>query len=342
MATTTGASAPPTPRTAPAVARSTPTDARPTTPPGRAAIRPRRRRRTIGLTVLPLIGYFALFFVVPFGVIFWYSLGEKPSLFEQHSNAHLSLDRYVESMSPAFTGTFLKTVQISVVGTVLCLLIAYPMAYWMAFKLSARSRALAIALVLVPYWTNFLVRTLGWKIALSPDGFLSNALQAIHLLPGPLEILNTTGAVQLGVVYNYLPLMILPLYVSLDSMDRRLLEANADLGGTPWTGFWKVTVPLSKGGITSGLLLVFVPLMGDYITPAVLGGAKGSMVGQMVASQFQSAQNWALGSAMAIVLILAILACVGVAMVLARAVGWAFRRTRGLRLAAVAGEGEAS
>ena len=300
---------------------------------GTAPVRSRRRRRNlIGLTVLPLVGYFVLFFVVPFGVIFWYSLGEKPSLFASHSNEVLSLARYAESLSPAFLDTFAKTVQISVIGTALCLLIGYPMAYWMAFKLSPKARGIAIALVLVPYWTNFLVRTLGWKIALSPDGFLSSFLQSIHVIPGPLGILNTVGAVQLGVVYNYLPLMILPLYVALDSMDRRLLEANADLGGTPWTGFWKVTVPLSAGGITSGLLLVFVPLMGDYITPAVLGGAAGGMVGQMVASQFQTAQNWALGSAMAIVLILAILLCVGLAYAIARVVGWAVTRTRGLRI----------
>jgi spermidine/putrescine transport system permease protein len=119
-------------------------------------------------------------------------------------------------------------------------------------------------------------------------------------------VLYTSAAVQLGVVYNYLPLMILPLYVALERLDPKLLEASRDLGGTAWNTLWHITVPLAAPGVTAGLLLVFVPLMGDYITPTVLGGASGSMVGQMVAAQFQSAQNWALGAAMAVLLMLAI------------------------------------
>jgi spermidine/putrescine transport system permease protein len=176
----------------------------------------------------------------------------------------------------------------------------------MAVKLAAKWRGVVLALVLIPYWTNFLVRTIGWQISLSPDGFVSNALQSAHLIGSPLHLLYTSGAVQLGVVYNYLPLMILPLYVALERLDPQLLEASRDLGGTAWSTFWRVTVPLTAPGVTAGLLLVFVPLMGDYITPTVLGGAKGSMVGQMVAGQFQSAQNWALGAAMAVLLMIAI------------------------------------
>jgi spermidine/putrescine transport system permease protein len=171
----------------------------------------------------------------------------------------------------------------------------------------------------VPYWTNFLVRTLGWQITLSPSSFVADISRSLGW--GTPDLLYTAGAVQLGVVYNYLPLMILPLYVALERMDPRLLEASRDLGGNAFAGFRRITVPLAVPGIGAGLLLVFVPLMGDYVTPAVLGGAAGSMIGQQVAQQFTIAQNWALGSAMAIILMLAILAVVVLFGVLFKIVG---------------------
>lgn len=282
----------------------------PRTPPevaGAVGSRRRRLRGSAGLLALPIAAWLIFFFIVPFGLILWYSFGDKPSMYVTHSNEVLSFGRYLEALDPAFLTTFWRSIQIAVMGTALCLLIGFPIAYWMAVKLSPKARGIVVALVLVPYWTNFLVRTIGWQITLSPEGFLSDFLNGVGLLNGPLEILYTRQAVQLGVVYNYLPLMILPLYVALEKMDHRLLEASRDLGGNWWSGFWRVTVPLAVPGIMSGLVLVFVPLMGDYITPSVLGGASGSMVGQMVAGQFQRAQNWALGSAMAIVLMLAIL-----------------------------------
>ncbi|TRW80344.1 ABC transporter permease [Mycolicibacterium sp. 018/SC-01/001] len=259
-----------------------------------------------GLGALPISIWILLFFILPFGLVVWYSFGYKPGIYVTHANDVLSLDRYGQAASPAFLAIFVRTLKIAVTGTVLCLLIAFPMAYWMAVKLTAKWRGVVLALVLIPYWTNFLVRTIGWQISLSPEGFVSKTLQWAHLTEGSLHVLYTSGAVQLGVVYNYLPLMILPLYVALERLDPKLLEASRDLGGTPWSTFWHVTVPLALPGVTAGMMLVFVPLMGDYITPTVLGGASGSMVGQMVAAQFQSAQNWALGSAMAVLLMLAI------------------------------------
>jgi spermidine/putrescine transport system permease protein len=173
-----------------------------------------------------------------------------------------------------------------------------------------------LALVMVPFWTNFLVRTIGWQVILAPEGWLSQALQFIGVIPGPLEMLNTRGAVLLGVVYNYLPLMILPLYVAFDRVSGPLREASKDLGANSVTTFLRVTVPMARPGVIAGILLVYIPLMGDYITATVLGGAKGNMVGQIVASQFQTAQNWALGSAMAVLLILTIALSIGVAALL--------------------------
>ena len=286
-----------------------------TTLEGRAAPTPgtadvpaarRRLRAPKGLGALPISVWILLFFILPFGLVVWYSFGYKPGIYVTHANDVLSFDRYGQAASPAFFAIFVRTLKIAVTGTVICLAIAFPMAYWMAVKLAPKWRGIVLALILIPYWTNFLVRTIGWQISLSPEGFVSKTLQWAHLTDGPLHVLYTSAAVQLGVVYNYLPLMILPLYVALERLDPKLLEASRDLGGTVWSTFWHVTIPLSMPGVTAGMLLVFVPLMGDYITPTVLGGASGSMVGQMVAAQFQSAQNWALGSAMAVLLMLAI------------------------------------
>jgi len=271
-------------------------------------------RRSAGVAAMsfPTWAYMVFFFVIPVALVIWYSFGYKPDLFTAHSNDILSFDRYAEATDPTFISTFWNTLQIAGLGTLICLLIGVPFAYWMAVKVPAKWRGLLIALVLVPFWTNFLVRTLGWQIMLAPEGFVSDALQSLGIMHGPIEILYTRAAVQLGVVYNYLPLMILPLFVALDRAGVSLREASRDLGANRWRTMWQVTLPLAAPGIASGCLLVFIPLMGDYITASVLGGAQGNMVGQLVANQFNSAQNWALGSAMAVVLMLFIMLTVAI------------------------------
>lgn len=261
---------------------------------------------------LPAWGWLLVFFVVPIGTIVWFSFGYKPGLFGTHANDVLSFDRYREAFSPTFFTTFTNTLWVGVAGTAICLLIGMPAAYWMAVKAPPRLRGLLIALVMVPYWTNFLVRTIGWQVILAPEGWLSNLLQSLHLTGGPLDLLYTRTAVLIGVVYNYLPLMVLPLFVAFDRVGEPLREASKDLGAGRLRTFTRVTLPLARPGIIAGTVLVFIPLMGDYVTATVLGGARGNMVGQLVASQFQTAQNWALGSAMAVVLILVIAATVGV------------------------------
>jgi len=273
--------------------------------------RPRRRAPRFALAI-PAWLFFLLFFAVPVLLIVWYSFGYKPDIFRVIATDQPSFDRYVESFSATFRDVFSGTLRISIVGTVLCLLIAFPFAYWLAVKVPPRWRGLLLGLTIVPFWTNFLVRTLGWLILLQPNGPLSSLMQDLHLIGGPLDVLDTREAVQLGVVYNYLPLMIFPLFVALDRLDPALREASKDLGANRWKTFRQVTLPLSMPGVIAGLLLVFIPLTGDYITAAVLGGAKGNMVGALVASQFNTAQNWALGSAMAVILILMILGSVAV------------------------------
>ncbi|MBN9613107.1 MAG: ABC transporter permease, partial [Actinobacteria bacterium] len=197
-----------------------------------------------------------------------------------------------------------NTVQIAVIGTAICLAITVPFSYWLAVKVSTRWRYVVLALVLVPYWTNFLIRTIGWQIILAPEGPLTLALRQFGLVDEAFSMLYTKGAVQLGVVYNYLPLMILPVFVAMERLSPALREASKDLGAGRWATFRQISLPLAMPGILAGTLLVFIPLMGDYITAQVLGGAKGNMVGQMIAGQFQQGQNWALGSAMSVVLIL--------------------------------------
>ncbi|WP_145942519.1 ABC transporter permease [Corynebacterium glyciniphilum] len=258
-----------------------------------------------GALAFPTWAYAVFFFIIPVVMVLAYSFGSKPDEFTTVSMDDLSFGRFGEALTGTFLSTFGATLQISILGTLLCLLISVPFAYWLAVKVPAKWRGLMLALVMVPFWTNFLVRTLGWQVILSPEGFLSEALTNMNLTGSPLDILYTRIAVQIGVVYNYLPLMIMPLFVAIDTAGPALREAGHDLGAGRIMTFFTVTLPLAMPGIVSGCLLVFVPLTGDYVTSTVLGGASGSMIGQVIANQFNTAQNWALGSAMAVVLILA-------------------------------------
>lgn len=292
---------------------------------------PRSRSAGAALAV-PAWAWLLVFFVAPVAIVVWFSFGYKPGIFGTHANDILSLDRYVEAISPTFFATFANTLWVGVLGTALCFVIGAPVAYWMAFKVPANRRGLLLALVLVPFWTNFLVRTIGWQIILSPEGWLSSGLQGLGVTDGPLEILYTRTAVLIGVVYNYLPLMILPLFVAFDRVGPTLREASKDLGAGKLRTFLQVTLPLSRPGVVAGVLLVFIPLMGDYITATVLGGAKGNMVGQLIASQFQTAQNWALGSAMAVLLMLIITLTIGIGALVVWLIALPFRRRNTLVL----------
>ena len=256
---------------------------------------------------LPAWFWFVFFFALPVMWIAYYSFGNKPDLYHAISTNILNTHQYALAASSTFLRTFIGTLRISITGTAICLLIALPFAYWLAVITPPRRRGLFLALVLVPFWTNFLVRTIGWRILLSPHGPVGFLLNLLGWHSGSLQILDTRAAVQLGVVYNYLPLMILPIYVALERMDKALREASKDLGANRIRTFNQVTLPLAMPGVVAGCLLVFIPLTGDFITATVLGGAKGNMAGQMVYDQFMIAQNWALGSAMAVELLVIIL-----------------------------------
>lgn len=288
---------------------------------------------------VPAWAWLLAFFLIPVAWIFFYSFGRKPSLFELKpgqintiATDHLSIDRYKEVLEGPILATFKNTVSIAVIGTIACLIIGFPFAYWLATKVPEKWRGLLLGLILVPFWTNFLIRTVAWQILLFQDGWLSTFLQKIGLLSGPLQILDTRSAVQLGVIYNYLVLMILPIFVSLDRIDPALRDASKDLGANRIKTFWQVTLPLAMPGVIAGLLLVFIPLMGDYITPSLLGGAKGTMAGQLVYDQFLTAQNWALGSAEAVFLIGMILLTVAVFGFLLWLIAYLIKRSRRVTL----------
>jgi spermidine/putrescine transport system permease protein len=295
----------------------------------------RRRRGPKFALALPSWVWYLAFFVVPLAFIIVYSFGYKPPVNTSSSSIgldRLSLDNYRNALEGSLFDVFTRTLRISILGTALCLIIAFPMAYFLAVKVPQRWRGLLLGLVIVPFWTSFLIRTVAWRIVLSSNGLLSHWMQTVGLRDTPIKFLDTREAVQLGVVYNYLPLMIFPLFVALDRLDPALREASKDLGASRLRTFAQVTLPLAMPGVVAGLLLVFIPLSGDYITASVLGGTKGNMVGAMVASQFQSAQNWAQGSAMSVLLILMILACIVVAGTVALVGRTIVRRVRSIEI----------
>ena len=197
----------------------------------------------------------------------------------------------------------LSSVRIAALSTLLLLLVGFPIAYAMA-RAPERYRALLVALVILPFWTSFLIRIYAWVAILKPEGLLTQALTGLGLVSEPLHILNTETAVYIGIVYAYLPFMVLPLYATLEKMDDTLLEAALDLGSPPWRSFWTITVPLAMPGIMAGSLLCFIPAVGEFVIPDLLGGSETLMIGRQLWSEFFSNRDWPLASAVAILLLI--------------------------------------
>ncbi len=204
-----------------------------------------------------------------------------------------------------YLASYLSSLRIAAISTALLLLIGYPMAYGMA-RAAPRSRTLLLMAVILPFWTSFLIRVYAWIAILKPEGLLNLALGWAHL--GPVEILNTPTAVYVGVVYSYLPFMVLPLYAALEKLDNTLLEAAADLGASPWKAFWRVTFPLSWPGVVAGSLLCFIPIVGEFVIPDLLGGPGSLMIGRTIWTEFFANRDWPSASAVAIALLATLLA----------------------------------
>ena len=205
-----------------------------------------------------------------------------------------------------------RSIWIALISTVICLLIGYPLGYYIATRRSNFMRSFTLFLVILPFWTNFLVRTYAWRVMLGESGVINNVLVWTGLIEEPIQMLFTQGAVIVGLVYGFLPFMVLPVYASVDRFDFRLVEAANDLGANDWSAFWRVVVPGTMPGIVAGSILVFIPSIGAYVTPDLLGGGAGStlMVGNLIAEWFGANGNWPRGSAMSIILMAIVLASV--------------------------------
>lgn len=202
--------------------------------------------------------------------------------------------------------TYLNSLKFAAITAALCLIIGYPFAYFMA-RARPAIRPVLLMLVMMPFWTSFLLRIYAWKGILANNGILNSFLLNLGVISEPLHLMNTQFSLIIGLVYAYLPFMILPLYANLVKMDVRYLEAAADLGATPWQTFWRITVPLSKSGIIAGTMLVFIPAVGEYVIPELLGGPETLMIGRQLWDEFFTNNDWPLASSVTVVVILLIL-----------------------------------
>lgn len=248
------------------------------------------------LLLTPASVLYLTLLVAPLVIVAIFSFGARAP--EGGYAPALTLEQYLRL--PTRVTPFVNTLALATAGTFFCILVAYPLAYTLATRADARAKSLLVALIIVPFWTSFLIRTYAWVTLLSSRG-VPALLQQLGLVQD-LVLLNTPFAILLGIVYNYLPLMTFPLYVSLERLDKRLLEASQDLGASPWATFWQVTFPLSAPGLITGSMLVFILLMGEYLIPALLGGGKIFFVGNALVDLFLQSRNWPFGSAVSMAL----------------------------------------
>ena len=245
---------------------------------------------------LPSYFYLVLFFVIPLGLVFVYSFATRDStgltVLEKWN-----LDSYKRLFTAEVVEIFVRSFVLALATTLICLAFAYPFAYYIATR-SPRARNILLVFVMIPFWSNFLVRTYAWRVILGSDGPVSQISEALG--GDPIRLLFTTTAILIGLVYGFMPFMVLPLYAALERMDWRLVEAARDLYADGFSAFRKVTFPLSVPGVVAGSILVFIPSLGAYVTPALLGGANTVLAGDYIVSQFLAARNWPYGSALSI------------------------------------------
>lgn len=277
---------------------------------------PSNTLKKLGKKLVVLVPYtwLLLFFLVPFLIVLQISFSESQlaqppykaltNFVDDVYTISLNLFNYIDLYEyDLYLSGYVSSVKIAAISTLLCLLIGYPIAYAIA-QLPPHSRNLALMLVILPSWTSFLIRIYAWIGILKTNGLLNNALLGTGLIDEPLAILHTPIAVYIGIVYAYLPFMILPIYTNLVKHDATLLEASADLGARPMTSFFKITLPLSISGIVAGSMLVFIPSVGEFVIPELLGGPDTLMIGKLLWSEFFNARNWPGASAVAVVMLI--------------------------------------
>ncbi|WP_179540147.1 MULTISPECIES: ABC transporter permease subunit [Pseudomonas] len=270
---------------------------------------PTGRHLVIGV---PFIWLF-LFFLLPFIIVLKISFAEADVAIPPYTEIYtwvdntlqvvLNLGNYIFlSEDELYVAAYLGSLKIAFFSTLACLLIGYPMAYAIA-RAKKETQMVLLLLVMMPTWTAILIRVYAWMGILSNNGLLNGFLQSIGLIDTPLQILNTNTAVYIGIVYSYLPFMILPLFANLVKHDQSLLEAASDLGSSNFNSFWKITVPLSKNGIIAGCMLVFIPVVGEFVIPELLGGPETLMIGKVLWQEFFNNRDWPVASALAVVML---------------------------------------
>ncbi|WP_018011351.1 ABC transporter permease subunit [Sinorhizobium medicae] len=271
------------------------------------------------LVIIIPYAWLLFFFLIPFFIVFRISLSQTAVAMPPYMPVfdlagglsgiaqklrEFSLDNYVWLTEDAlYFNAYVSSVVIAAISTFLTLLIGYPIAYGMA-KAPRSLRPTLLMMVILPFWTSFLIRVYAWIAILKPEGLLNQFLSTLGLIDQPLIILNTNWAIYIGIVYSYLPLMVLPIYSALEKMDLSLTEAAQDLGCTPAAAFWRVTFPLSLPGVVAGCLLVFIPAVGEFVIPDLLGGSETLMIGKTLWSEFNSNRDWPVSSAVAIILLM--------------------------------------
>lgn len=266
------------------------------------------------VTLGPGFGFLTVFLLVPLALVLSYTVfrrGRFGGIVYQPTG-----ENFTRLADPLYLDVVAGSVKIAALTTVLALLLGYPTAYMIA-RLPGRWRVIALVAVVLPFWTNFLIRTYAWIVLLNSQGPVNSALKALGL--GPVELLYTDGAIVAGLLYAYLPLMILPLYSAIERLDPQLREASANLGARPARTFWSVTLPLSLPGVLTGCVFVFVPSLGNFVIPELLGGGRRIMVGNLIRDQFLKARDYPFGSVLA-------LAVIAVLVLLLFAQAWASRR----------------
>ena len=262
-------------------------------------IRESLRLRGIGL-ISPTMLYLIIFLIVPLGMVVFFSFMTRGP----YGNVvyKFNLDNYLRLQDPLYYRILGYSISTAALTTLATILIGYPLAYYIA-RVTERQRSFLLFLILVPFWTNFIIRIYAWIMILRGEGLLNTLLLDIGILKVPLEIMYTPTAVLIGMVYEFLPFMVLPLYTSLEKMDLSQLEAAADLGARPWQAFLRITLPVTMPGIVAGSILVFIPAMGMFVIPDLMGGAKTVLVGNLIRNQFLTARNWPFGAAASMVLL---------------------------------------
>lgn len=263
------------------------------------------RLRSIAL-VVPGVGWLLAFFVLPLILIFVVSFGQRDEL-DRVVLSSPNLDNYGRAFDPVFLPTFFRSIRYALITTVLSLVIGYPIAYWIS-RYGGRRKAILLILVMLPFWTSYLIRTYAWIIILRDNGVLNSLLQAVGLTHEPIILMNTDVSVILGMTYGFLPFAILPLFVSIDRLDPNLIAAGRDLYASGRSAFLNVTLPLTMPGVIAASLLTFIPAMGDFVTPDILGGTRTTTVAKVIQEVFLKGRDWPYGAALGFLLMVITLA----------------------------------